>query len=110
MAAVSRRHSADQPAVATSRANRVTGRAYHSLGGAGGCGDAKRPIRGARRGAVLICMCHAVSHTTVIAVIEAGARSVDEIAERSQAATRCGRCHDNLVMLLAAVAEQESER
>ncbi|MET0907933.1 MAG: (2Fe-2S)-binding protein [Ilumatobacteraceae bacterium] len=63
----------------------------------------------ARRGAVLICMCHAVSHTTVIAVIEAGARSVEEIAERSQAATRCGRCHDNLVMLLAAVAEQESE-
>jgi bacterioferritin-associated ferredoxin len=58
---------------------------------------------------VLICMCCAVSHKTVIAVIDAGARTVGEIAERSQAATRCGRCRANLLMLLDAVAEQEGE-
>ena len=58
---------------------------------------------------MLICMCFGVSHKTVVAVIDAGARTVGEIAERSQAATRCGRCHANLLMLLEAVAEQEGE-
>jgi bacterioferritin-associated ferredoxin len=54
-------------------------------------------------------MCCAVSHKTVIAVIDAGARTIDEIAARSQAATRCGRCRANLLMLLDAVVEQEGE-
>lgn len=56
---------------------------------------------------MLICMCNAVSHTTVMAVIEAGAQTVDEVAERSLAATRCGRCRENLVMLLNAATEPE---
>jgi bacterioferritin-associated ferredoxin len=58
---------------------------------------------------MLICMCFGVSHKTVVAVIDAGARTVGEIAERSQAATRCGRCRANLLTLLEAVAEQEGE-
>ena len=59
---------------------------------------------------MLICMCFGVSHKTVIAVIDAGARTVGEIAECSQAATKCGRCRANLLMLLDAVADQEGEQ
>lgn len=47
-------------------------------------------------------MCRAVSHTTVLAVIEAGARTVEEVSEQSRAASACGRCRDNVVRLLAA--------
>lgn len=51
-------------------------------------------------------MCHAVSHTTVLAVIQAGGRTVEEIGERCRAATGCGRCRENLLMLLAASEEE----
>ena len=54
-------------------------------------------------------MCNAVSHTTVLAVIAAGARTVEEISEQSRAASACGRCRDNIVRLLAAATEEQAE-
>ncbi len=58
---------------------------------------------------VYVCMCRAVSHTTVLAVIEAGARTVVEISEQSRAATACGKCRENLVHLLAVAKAQDEE-
>jgi len=59
---------------------------------------------------VYICMCRAVSHRTVLAVIEGGARTVEQITEQSRAASACGRCRENLVHLLAVATEQEEQR
>ena len=55
-------------------------------------------------------MCRAVSHRTVLAVIEGGARTVEQITEQSRAASACGRCRENLVHLLAVATEQEEQR
>ena len=40
----------------------------------------------------LICHCRLVSDRRVLAEIEAGACSVEEVQERCGAATRCGGC------------------
>jgi bacterioferritin-associated ferredoxin len=57
-----------------------------------------------------VCMCRAVSHTTVLVVIEEGARTVEEISEQCRAASACGRCRDNLAQLLeAALTDRHQE-
>jgi bacterioferritin-associated ferredoxin len=52
--------------------------------------------------AVLICLCHPTSHRDLDAVIDDGARSVEEIGERCGAGTGCGACVDELRDRLAA--------
>jgi bacterioferritin-associated ferredoxin len=45
---------------------------------------------------VLICLCHATSDRELDAVIDDGARTVQEIGRRCGAGTGCGACVDEL--------------
>jgi bacterioferritin-associated ferredoxin len=47
-----------------------------------------------------ICICRAVSSTTVRAAIEAGARTVRQVSEASGVSTDCGRCVAHVRALL----------
>lgn len=47
-----------------------------------------------------VCLCRAVTRKTIIEMIEAGARTVDEVADRCQAGTSCGHCVPTVVRLL----------
>jgi bacterioferritin-associated ferredoxin len=46
------------------------------------------------------CLCTAVTKTAVVDAIDAGAASIDEIGEVTEAGTVCGGCHDTLDELL----------
>ncbi len=41
-------------------------------------------------------MCYPASHRDIDAVIDDGARTVEEIGQRCRAGTGCGMCHDEL--------------
>ncbi|WP_245645152.1 (2Fe-2S)-binding protein [Pseudonocardia acaciae] len=45
-------------------------------------------------------MCTAVTEREVRACVRAGARTVDEVGERSLAGTGCGGCHEHIEMIL----------
>lgn len=45
---------------------------------------------------VLVCLCHPTSDRDVDAVIDEGARTVDEIGRKCGAGTGCGACVDEL--------------
>jgi bacterioferritin-associated ferredoxin len=47
-----------------------------------------------------VCICAAVTEPQVRACIGAGARTVEEIGERTQAGTGCGTCRERLGMLV----------
>src|SRR3954447_6241423 len=76
--------------------------------------DATGPVRagGLRRrsvrvatirdgGVVIICSCRAVNDRTIRAAIDDGARTLDEIAERCRAGSRCGGCRPAVQEVLA---------
>lgn len=46
--------------------------------------------------AVLICLCHPTSDRDVDAIIDDGARTVQEIGQRCGAGTGCGACLEDL--------------
>ena len=48
------------------------------------------------------CICHAVSMTTLDAVIAAGARSEEEVGEACSAGTGCGGCLERICDRLRA--------
>jgi bacterioferritin-associated ferredoxin len=50
---------------------------------------------------VVICSCQAVSDRTVREVIRHGATTVEDIADRCAAASRCGGCWPELERLIA---------
>lgn len=50
---------------------------------------------------MVICSCRAVSDRVVIAAIAEGATSVEAVAERCAAASRCGGCLPALQRLIA---------
>ena len=52
-------------------------------------------------GVVIICSCRAVNDRTIRAAIEDGARTLDEIAERCRAGSRCGGCRPAVQEVLA---------
>ncbi len=52
----------------------------------------------------LICHCRLVSDHRVIAELDDGASTVDDVKARCGAATRCGGCLPAIEMLLAACA------
>lgn len=51
-------------------------------------------------GEVMVCHCNRVSDTEVIAAIDAGADSVEEVGERCGAGTCCGCCQPTIEVLL----------
>lgn len=50
----------------------------------------------------LLCHCHVVSDRTIVAHVEAGASSVDEVGDACGAGTSCGGCHDAIAAVIAA--------
>jgi bacterioferritin-associated ferredoxin len=52
--------------------------------------------------AVIVCLCHPTSDRDVDAVIDDGARTVEEIGRRCGAGTGCGTCREELRDRLAA--------
>ena len=57
---------------------------------------------------MIVCHCQVVGDRRIRAEIEAGAVTVDEIAERCGAGARCGSCRPTISVLLATmvVADQ----
>jgi bacterioferritin-associated ferredoxin len=51
---------------------------------------------------VIVCMCHPTSDRDVDAIIDDGARTVEEISRRCGAGTGCGACVDELRERLVA--------
>jgi bacterioferritin-associated ferredoxin len=49
---------------------------------------------------LFVCMCTAVTEREIRACVRAGARTVDEVGERSLAGTGCGGCHEHIEMIL----------
>ena len=49
-----------------------------------------------------VCICHAVSDTTLDAVIAAGARTENEVGEACYAGTGCGGCLERICDRLRA--------
>lgn len=47
-----------------------------------------------------VCICAAVTDTQVRACINAGACTIEEIAQRCEAGTGCGSCLDGLDLML----------
>lgn len=43
-----------------------------------------------------VCICHAVTDEQVDAAVDAGARTVEGVGERTRAGTSCATCHDQL--------------
>ena len=50
---------------------------------------------------MFVCYCRTVTDRTVRRVIDAGAGSLGEIADRCGAGSRCGGCHEVLARMLA---------
>jgi len=50
---------------------------------------------------MIVCSCKAVNDRTVRATIEAGARTVEEVSQRCNAASRCGGCRPGIQEILA---------
>lgn len=51
---------------------------------------------------MLVCSCNVVSERTVRAAVASGARTIDEVAARCGAGSRCGGCWPALAELLDA--------
>lgn len=45
---------------------------------------------------MIVCFCHPTSDRDVDAIIDEGARTLEEIGERCGAGTGCGTCHEEL--------------
>jgi bacterioferritin-associated ferredoxin len=45
---------------------------------------------------VLVCLCHPASDRQIDAVIDDGARTIEEIGQKCGAGTGCGACKDEL--------------
>jgi bacterioferritin-associated ferredoxin len=55
---------------------------------------------------VWICLCEAVTCSVIRRVIDAGAHSVRAIGEACGAGTDCGKCKQNIVVLLGEQGAQ----
>jgi bacterioferritin-associated ferredoxin len=49
---------------------------------------------------VIVCLCHAVSSAQIEDTVEDGARSVDDVADRTRAGTTCGACREDVHEIL----------
>ena len=59
---------------------------------------------------MIVCLCHPVSDRDVDAVIDDGARTVEEIGRKCGAGTGCGTCVNELRDRLAAKGATSSSR
>lgn len=50
---------------------------------------------------MFVCMCAAVTEHEIRDCVRAGARTMDEVGERSLAGTGCGGCQEHIRMILA---------
>ena len=50
---------------------------------------------------MILCSCKAVNDQAIKAAIDAGARSVEDVAERCKAGSRCGGCRPAIQEILA---------
>ena len=57
-----------------------------------------------------VCICHAVTETTVQESIEAGACSVDEVTRQCRAGGDCGSCHQHIESMLEEHQEEAAAR
>ena len=53
-----------------------------------------------------ICLCRVVTRVAIEAVIEAGARTVEEVGRRSAAGTDCGKCQRSIARLIDQHAQR----
>ncbi len=53
-----------------------------------------------------ICFCMKVSRSTLVAAIRAGATTVEALRDRTRAASGCGTCRIDLLLLLAEHADR----
>lgn len=49
---------------------------------------------------MIVCHCEAVNHRTIEKVIDAGASTPEEVAERCGAGSRCGSCRMAVEVLI----------
>jgi bacterioferritin-associated ferredoxin len=59
---------------------------------------------------MIVCMCYPARDRDIDAVIDEGARTVEEIGERCRAGTGCGMCHDELRERLCARGANSASR
>jgi bacterioferritin-associated ferredoxin len=57
-----------------------------------------------------VCSCRGVTDRTVCAAVVAGARTVDDLADRCGAGARCGGCWPELERLLAEQRDRDAHR
>jgi bacterioferritin-associated ferredoxin len=60
--------------------------------------------------AVWICLCEAVTSSTIRETIAAGAATVDDVGRECAAGTVCGKCRRNIAVLLAEAGKQPSKK
>lgn len=57
-----------------------------------------------------VCVCAAVTDAEVRACARAGARCLEDVAERCLAGTGCGSCHQRIDTILATMPPPDEER
>ena len=57
---------------------------------------------------MFVCHCRAVTDRTIVGEIEAGAASVDDVAVRCGAGSRCGGCVESIERLLGDLARRSA--
>lgn len=55
-----------------------------------------------------VCICHAVTESTVQQTIEAGARTVVEVTRQCRAGGDCGSCHQHIECMLEEHTESDA--
>jgi bacterioferritin-associated ferredoxin len=55
---------------------------------------------------MILCLCRGVPESTARAVIDAGAATLDDVAEECAAGADCGACQEMLLELLANARER----
>ncbi|MEO5838873.1 MAG: (2Fe-2S)-binding protein [Acidimicrobiales bacterium] len=51
-----------------------------------------------------VCLCRAVSNTTIEAAIRAGANTVELVSEQCGASSQCGKCRHTIEIMLTGLA------
>jgi bacterioferritin-associated ferredoxin len=59
---------------------------------------------------MIVCHCQVVSDRSIRAAVDDGAVTLDEVARRCSAGTRCGGCWPTIAALLAALSSGEQEQ
>jgi bacterioferritin-associated ferredoxin len=55
---------------------------------------------------MFVCLCGAVSDSTIRGVIRAGASTVEDVGDACKAGTHCGKCRTTIELMLLWESEQ----